>query len=175
MKLKNKLRLLAWLPMLVLLQACYSFTGANLDPNIKSISVQNFYNDSGGGPANMMQLFTERLRDYYQRNTSLSLVDNAGDLQLEGAIVGWNLAPVAPTASGNENIGDLSSLQRLTITVRVSYVNTYDETQSFDRNFSFYSDYNPNTTTLQAEEARLIDEIFESIVFDIFNATVANW
>lgn len=175
MRLKNKLALSLLLSLAFCLSGCYSFTGANLDPNIQTISVQNFYNDSGGGPANLMQIFTERLRDYYQRNTNLNLVDNQGDLQLEGAIVGWNLAPIAPTASGSNNTPDLTSLQRLTITVNVSYVNTFDETQSFDRNFSFYSDYNPNTTTLQAEEARLIDEIFESIVFDIFNATVANW
>lgn len=123
----------------------------------------------------MSQTFTEGLRDFYQRNTNLNIVDEAGDLQVEGSIVGWDLAPVAPTASGNDERGDLAGQQRLTIAVRVIYVNTQDEAQSFEKNFSYWADYNPSLTNLQNEEPRLIEEIFERIIFDVFNATVANW
>lgn len=123
----------------------------------------------------MAQNFTEGLRDFYQRNTNLNLVEAEGDLQLEGTIVGWDLAPVAPTASGTDEIGDLAGQQRLTIAVRVTFVNTQDETQNFERNFSYWADYNPDITDLQSEEPRLIEEIFERIIFDVFNATVANW
>lgn len=164
--------------LLVLLQACvggYSFTGAQLPPSIQTISIQNFYNDTGSGPPNLTQEFTEDLRDFYQRNTSLGLVDNDGDLQVEGSIVGYQLTPVAPTASGNNNVPDRASMQRLTITVKVDFIHTQDETQSFSKNFSFYDDYDPQTTDLSSEEPRLINVIFEAIVFDIFNSTVANW
>ena len=98
-----------------------------------------------------------------------------GDLQLEGSIIGWQLTPVAPTASGNNNTPDRAGLQRLTIVVRVEFINTQDETQSFSKNFSFYDDYDPQRTDFSAEENRLVDNIFETIVFDIFNGTVANW
>ena len=168
--------LLAILLLSVILQACgaYSFTGATLPPTIKTISVQPFYNDTGNGPPNLSQNFTERLRDYFQNNTDLALVDAEGDLQLDGSIVGWQLSPVAPTATGN-NQPDRAGLQRLTITVAVVFVNTQNEEQSFERNFSFYADYNPQQTDFAAEEQRLIDTIFETIIFDIFNNTVANW
>ncbi|MEX2513709.1 MAG: hypothetical protein WD398_12460, partial [Cyclobacteriaceae bacterium] len=37
----------------------YSFTGTTLDYNVtQTFSVDNFFNDSGGGPSNMGQLFT---------------------------------------------------------------------------------------------------------------------
>lgn len=159
------------------LQGCgiYSFTGTNLSPSIRSISVQPFFNESGGGPPTLSQNFTEGLRDFYQRNTNLQIASNDGDLQVEGVIVGWDLAPVAPTASGNEERGDVAGQQRLTIAVRVTFVNTQDDTQSFERNFSYWADYNPTQTDLQSAEPRLIDEIFERIIFDVFNATVANW
>lgn len=160
------------------LQGCaggYSFTGVTIDPSVQTISIQNFFNDTGSGPPNLMQNFTERLRDYYIRNTNLALVDSDGDLQLEGSIVGWQLTPVAPTASGGENTMDRAGLQRLTITVKVDFIHTQDETMNFSRNFSFYDDYDPDATDLPSEEPRLIDTIFEAVVFDIFNSTVANW
>lgn len=178
MKLKNRAAsLLLFLLIALWLQACgaYSFTGSNLSPTVRNISIQSFYNESGGGPPTLSQTFTEGLRDFYQRNTSLSLVETGGDLQVEGTIVGWDLAPVAPTATGTSERGDVAGQQRLTIAVRVTFVNTQDETQSFEKNFSYWADYNPERTDLQTEEPRLIDEIFERIIFDVFNATVANW
>lgn len=153
----------------------YSFTGANISPDIKTISIQNFFNDSGQGPANMSQQFTEELKDYFQQNTNLSLVNTDGDLQFEGSIVGYRLSPIAPKATGNDFQANEAGLTRLTITVHAVYINTQDDTFNFDQNFSFYSDFNPSVTTLQQEEARMIDEIFEAVIFDIFNASVANW
>lgn len=179
MKLSNPVRIgYLFLALLMLfVQSCgvYSFTGTNLPPDVETITVQNFYNDSGGGPPNLMQLFTEGLKDYYQRNTRLAMVNEGGHLQVEGSIIGWDLAPVAPQASNTAVGGDLAAQQRLTIAVKVNYINLKDETQNFEKTFSYFADYNPDQTTLQAEESRLIDEIFERIIFDIFNSTVANW
>lgn len=180
MKLKsNKFRFfcpLVWL-FLVFCQGCgvYSFTGASISPDIKTISIQNFFNDSGSGPPSLSQNFTEELRDYYQQNTSLQLVESDGDLQLDGTIVGYTTTPVAPVASGNDNIADEAGATRLTISVQVNYVNNKDDDASFSRTFQFYDDFDSRTSTLTAEEDRLIDAIFERIVFDIFNASVANW
>ncbi|EMR02430.1 LPS assembly lipoprotein LptE [Cesiribacter andamanensis] len=178
MKLKSSARIqLLLMGILLSLQGCgfYSFTGTNLSPTIRTITIQPFVNESGGGPPTLSQTFTEGLRDFYQRNTNLTITPNDGDLLVEGMIVGWDLAPVAPTASGTDERGDLAGQQRLTIAVRVIFVNTQDESASFERNFSYWADYNPNQTDLQSAEPRLIDEIFERIIFDVFNATVANW
>lgn len=178
MKLKNNAApLVLILAIAMLVQSCgfYSFTGTSLPPTVSTISIQTFNNEAGGGPPTMSQAFTEGLRDFYQRNTNLSIINNNGDLQLEGTIVGWDLAPVAPTATNNEQFGDLAGQQRLTIAVRVIYVNLQDEKQSFEKTFSYWADYDPSRTNLQAEEPRLISEIFERIHFDVFNSTVANW
>lgn len=155
----------------------YSFTGATLSPDIKTISIQKFYDEVGAGPPALSQKFTEDIKEYFQRNTSLNLVDNDGDLQLEGSIVGYRLTPIAPKAGGNRNFpdADVAGLQRLTITVKTVYVNTKDEEKDFDRNFSFYADYDPETQSLNSIENELIDEIFKQIILDIFNATIADW
>src|SRR5690606_33018136 len=115
------------------------------------------------------------LTDYFLQNTNLGLVQENGDLHFEGSIVGYRLTPVAPTAVGDETRTDVAGLMRLTITVKAVYINSQDDSFDFDKNFSFYGDYDPQTTSLSAAEGQLIDEIFEQLVYDIFNASVANW
>lgn len=164
----------------LLLGGCgvYSFTGANISPDIKTISIQTFYDEVGTGPPNLSQLFTEKIRDYYQQNTSLTLVPNEGDLQLEGSITGYRLTPMAPRASGSQNFNDadIAALQRLTITIRVTYLNTQDDSYDFEgQNFSFYQDYDPEKEDFNSIEATLVEEIYDAIILDIFNASVANW
>jgi hypothetical protein len=178
--MKLNKRLSCWMLILIsstILQACgvYSFTGASLGPDVRTISIQSFYNDSGGGPPNMSQLFTEKIKDYYQQNTNLSLVDDNGDLLVEGSITRYDFTPVAPRASGNEEIGDVAGLMRLSITVNATYINTTDDEFNFDnRSFSFFADFDAEQDPASVED-ELIDEILEQIVFDIFTASVANW
>ena len=176
--MKIKLTILS-LSFLLISNACgiYSFTGATLSPDIKTISVQTFFDEIGTGPPNLSQKFTELFKEYFQRNTSLSIIDSEGDLQFEGSITGYRLSPIAPTSQGNLNVpgADIAALQRLTITVKTSYINITDETKDFDQNFSFYADYDPETQNFNSIENDLVDEIFEQIVLDIFNATIADW
>lgn len=160
-----------------LLQSCasgpkfLSFTGGRLDPSkYQRVIIQNFFNDSPGGPANMGIDFTERLKEYYQRNTPLSLVDESAQIELSGSITGYAVTPVAPSGGDVQQ----AELQRLTITVKVEYVDNVAEDKSFNNNFSFFQDFNANQT-LEEVETELVDAIFDQIVFDIFNKTYANW
>lgn len=163
----------------VLAGACsikYSFTGTNINYELtKSFSVENFFNDSGGGPANMGQLFTESMKEYYQRNTQLELVRNNGDLQFAGAISRYSITPQATVSSQDPNLPDRAGQMRLTISVEVEYLNIANEEENLKRAFSFFKDYDSRTTSILQVEADLIEEIFENIIQDIFTATVANW
>lgn len=122
----------------------------------------------------MSVLFTEAIKDYYQQNTSLTLVDDNGDLQLDGYIADYTISPVSATSSGNAGEADFSTQSRITITVHCSYINTQDDEFDFDRKFSFFVDYNANTD-LASQEQAFVEEIFDQIILDIFNASVANW
>jgi hypothetical protein len=154
----------------------YSFSGVNIDyDKVKTFSVENFFNDSGGGPANMEQLFTESLKDFYQRNTRLELVRSNGHLQFSGSINRYAITPQATVTTTDPNLPDRAGQMRLTISVEVAYENTVDEEESFKRSFSFFEDYDPRTTSILQVESVLIERIFESILQDIFTATVANW
>lgn len=155
----------------------YSFTQSSLPPEVKTVSIQVFYDEVGSGPPNISQNFTEEIRDYFQQNTSLSLVDFNGDLQLEGSIVEYSITPLAARAGGSQSFqdADVSGQERLKITVNVAFVNLFDETKDFQRSFSFYRDYDPEREPVMSNEQAFVDEITEQIVIDIFNATVADW
>lgn len=173
----NRIRSLFILILLSFLPALYNcgvytFTGTTI--NAETMTIQNFYNDADGGPPNLSQTFTDKLRDYFQQNTNLTLIPADGELAMEGSVMSYRLAPIAPTASKDPNLGDAAALTRLTITIDVSYVNTLDSEFDFDKSFSFYADYDSNLDLTSVED-QLIDEIFDQIILDIFNASVANW
>ena len=174
----NRIRLLVLL-LPLLFSGCsvkYSFTGTNINYElVKTFSVENFFNDSGGGPANMEQQFTETLKEYYQRNTQLELVRNNGDLQFSGSIVRYSLSPQAVVSSGDPNLPDRAGQMRLTISVEVDYLNLSNEEENKKQTFTFFQDYDPRTVTLLDVENQLVEDIFETIIQDIFTATVANW
>ncbi len=146
----------------------YSLSGASVG-DAKTVSVQNFLNESSGGPANLAQTFTEKLRLYMIQNTTLQLVNSGGDLQYEGSIVNYGLAPVG---AGQ---GNIATQNRLNISMKCSFLNTKEEDKSFENQvFSFYYDF-PSGQTLTAIENVAVENIANQIVFDIFTKSVANW
>ena len=152
----------------------YSFTGASTDA--KNISIQDFYNNADLGPANMGQTFTNSIKNYFIQNTSLKLAPSDGELQLEGEITDFKLTPIAPTASTtNTNATNSASSTRVTITMKVTYINTKDDKMSFkNRTFSFYKDFT-NDQDFSSIQEDLTRQIFDRLINDIFNASVANW
>jgi len=159
--------------LLALSNSCgvYSFTGTTI--TAESITISTFFNDANIGPANLGVIFTDQLRDYFQQNTTLAQVDD-GELLMEGNIASYRISPVAPAAAISDQGRDVASLTRLTITVKVDYVNLENQDFSFSKSFSQFADFDSNLGITDVE-TRLIEEIFEQIILDIFNASVANW
>ena len=151
----------------------YSFTGASTAAS--TIEVADFYNNSDLAPANLSQTFTNRLKDFYQQNSSLKIVTENAELHIEGNIANYQISPIAPVASGNAALPDAAALTRLTITIQASYEDTLEPKNSFkNRSFSFYADFQ-NTQDISAIQEDLEKTIFDQILLDIFNATIANW
>ena len=121
-------------------------------------------------------LFNEKIQDYFERNTSLTIVNENGDLEIEGSIEDFSLSPVAPTAEGGRNSQFFTGLTRLTIRVNATYLNKFDDQFNYEnKSFSFYKDFNQDTEELSSNEQEFLEEIFDQIILDIFNASVANW
>ncbi|WP_025763880.1 LPS assembly lipoprotein LptE [Dyadobacter tibetensis] len=159
------LLILAWLPL-----SCgvYSFTGTSLSPDIKTFTIINFTMGTAGGPADLPLRLTEQLKEYYQKNTSLTQLPTGGDLIIEGSIISYDVVPAAPTAN------DQAGLNRLNVTAQVRFTNALDETKNFDQSFTYYADF-PQDQTLNQNEARLLPTILENLVQQIFNKSAADW
>ena len=149
----------------------YSFSGASISPEVKTVTVNFFPNRVQRGstvnPA-MGQIFTEALKDKIISQTSLQMVESGGDVEFSGEITGYRVTPVAIT--GNETAG----LNRFTITIHVKYTNNIDSKQDFDASFSRYEDY-PSTQDFSAVESDLIKKNVENLTEDIFNKAFVNW
>ncbi len=155
----------------ILTESCnisFSFTGASISPDVKTISVQYFPNYAPIVQPILSQELTEALKDKFISQTNLQLVNGIGDLNFEGEITRYNITPIAIQAN------ETSAQNRLTITIRVKFTNAKDSKQNFDTSFSRYNDY-PSSESLDAIEEDLIKDIIEQINEDIFNKSVANW
>ncbi len=147
----------------------YSFTGASIPPEVKTIRIDHFPNNAPLVNPTLNQVFTDALRDKFQSQTSLMIVNDGGDLVIEGEIIDYNTRPAAIQSD------DRAALNRLTIAVKVSYINKFDESQNFSmQTFTRYEDYD-STEDLTAVSDNLVPIIVEYLVEDIFNKTVVNW
>jgi len=162
-------KIIVFLGMGLILKSCsYSFTGVALSEGIETVSVEFFPNEAEIIIPSLSQNFTEALRDRLQRQTRLSLIERNGDIQYSGAIVGYSVDPV--TVGQN----DRANQSRLSISVKVNYVNTMETSQSFEKTFNGYEDFD-NSQNLNSIQAELIETINDRIIQDIFNQTVNNW
>ncbi|MBI4946013.1 MAG: LptE family protein [Bacteroidetes bacterium] len=146
----------------------YSFSGASVSPDVKTVSIQYFRNNASLAPPTISQSLTEALKDIFTSQTKLGMASQGGDLNFEGEIVGYATAPVAIQSN------DQAALNRLTITVNVKFTNAKDEKQNFETTFTRFAEYS-STQSLAAVQAGLIDQINKELVQDIFNKSMINW
>jgi outer membrane lipopolysaccharide assembly protein LptE/RlpB len=166
-------RLLAWMVAVlfpVLLTSCgvYSFTGASISPEVKTISIINFPNNAPLVQPTLSLELTNALKEKFTSQTNLSLVQRDGDLHIEGEITGYSTQPMA--IQGNEQ----AAQNRLTVTVRVRFTNVIEPQKSYESTFSRFADY-PSSQNLSSVEEGLLQVINEALVEDIFNKAVVNW
>ncbi len=156
--------------LLFLLASChlYSFTGASISPDVKTVSVQYFANRAPLVQPALSQQFGEKLKEKFISQTSLTLVTNNGDLDFSGYIADYNTQPISIQSS------QTAAQNRLTITVNVKFTNSKDPKQDFETSFSQFADYD-SKQTLTSVETGLIKTINEKLVDDIFNKAVVNW
>lgn len=153
------------------LTACkisYKFTGASIPIEAKTISIAYFRNQAPLVNPLLSQTFSEGLRDFFERQVSLDLIERGGDLSFEGEITGYNLTPVSLQADAT------SAMTRLTVTVNVRFVNRFDAEQDFEKSFSQFVEFDDEVNFASSESA-LVDEINKLLFDQIFNSSVANW
>lgn len=153
-----------------LIQGCgiYSFTGTSISPETKTFQVNFFGNQAPIVIPGIDQTFTNQLQDLILNQTNLDLVTSNGDILYEGEITQYNVSPIAATSqiTADQN--------RLTVAVNVRFYDVKDSTQDLEQRFSFFFDY-PRSQSETAVRDQAIQEIYDRITQDVFNATLARW
>jgi len=169
---KNKVRLVVLCLLIFALDACrlsVSFTGGSVNPNARTVFVATFPNNASLVNPNLSQEFTTALKNRIQNQTPLTIVDTRGaDYDFEGAITGYSITPIA--LQGN----DVAAMNRLTISVRVTFRNKFEENLNFEQTFSRHADYS-SARNFTSIEAGLVEEIVTFLTEDIFNKAFVNW
>lgn len=169
--LLNKIFLLCFFAITIFyFQSCgvYSFTGASIPPEAKTVSVQFFPNRAMLIEPTLSPIFTDILRDQFTGQTNLEMVERNGDLAIDGEIVDYKITPVAIQAD------QTAAQNRLTITVNARFVNKFEPDKDFESKFTQFYDYS-STTDLNSIKDQLIDELSKNIAQDIFDKAVINW
>ena len=158
--------------LLFMVSSCrisYSFRTASIDYELtKTLFIGHFVNQAPLVYPPLEQKFNEAMKDMFTRNTRLQLVQQNGDMEIEGEIVGYQLTPLAVQEDA------FASETKLTMSVRMRFRNNKtnepekQETISANRTFS-------SNTVFDNVQDQLIEELIEEIVDQIFNSTMANW
>ncbi len=152
------------------LAACsvkYSFTGASIPKDVKTIAVKYFPNRASVVNPNLSQYFTEELIDRMKSQTSLTFVDNYADVTFEGEIVGYTVAPSAIQSDG-------AGMNRFSVTIKVKFTNVKDDQWDFETNFTHFEEFESDKN-FAGEEEELVELIVEKLTEDIFNKAFSNW
>lgn len=164
--------MLAIAAMAIPLAGCkigFSMNGSAIDYTVyKTVSVSEFPIRAALVYPPLQQTFENELLDYINRNTRLRTVDTASDLRLEGEITGYTLTPQAVTQDG------YASQTRLTVTVRVKFIDNKNPKKNSDQTYSAYRQFDASLMLNDVQDD-LCRQISKELVELIFNATLGDW
>lgn len=155
----------------LLLAGCkggYSFTGASIPLGAKTISVATFPNYATTVNPQLSQKLTDDLRNLFSSQTSLNVVNGRADMEISGQITSYTTRAAA--LSSNDEV----SMNRLSITIKVKFINNLDHEADFEQSFTRYRDYNAQLN-FSSVESSLMGEIVSELCDDVFNKSVVNW
>jgi len=169
MMMKKTLFLLTLIVMASSCKMSYSFRTASIDYELtKTLMIAHFVNQAPLVYPPLEQRFNEEMKDMFTRNTRLQLVNQNGDMEIEGEIVGYELTPLAVQEDA------FASETRLTMTVRMRFRNNKTDAPEIEERISANRTFSSNTI-FDSVQDQLMGELIKEIVDQIFNATMANW
>ena len=168
--MNRQFKLMSFVALILILSSCtgarYTMNGGKIPG--ASFTIENFENIAPLGNPNLSITVQDLLRARLLRETQLRATPIDGDANFTGTITGYTITPVLGT--GAETV----SLNRLTITLKVSYSNKIDAKNDFEKSFSDFSDFN-SSDDINSQEEELIKTIGTKLVNQVFNQVLVDW
>ena len=157
------------LPVLLLLNGCYSFRGLTVDCAVtKTFSITPFINNASSAPPTVNETFVELLRDKVLSETCLSNTRANGDVYFSGEVFKYQVTAVAPSDD------ETNLVNRLTIGISVDYINTANEKENVKKRYEWFEEFDSGEDLLSIQD-ELIISISDQILEKVFNDAFTNW
>lgn len=144
----------------------YSFRGGNIPG--ETFSIESFANVASLINPNLAIVMQNKLQEKFTNESNLKYIVESGDANFKGVITKYSISPVQGT--GDET----ASLSRLEIWVKVTYTNSLNNSQDFEKTFKSFEDFE-STKDFSSEEDELMKIISEKLVVLIYGDTSTEW
>lgn len=156
------------LVLVFFLAGCYSFKGISIPDEISTFNVPFIEVISPDAPPSININLQEKLILKITRESRLTFTDSDPDIIMNASITGYNVEAIGANSENSVNANKLS------ITVKVDYVDAKNEKNNWKKNFSQNREFAAGVNLLSVQ-ADLIEQIFTDISEDIFNFSFTNW
>lgn len=146
----------------------YSFTGASVPPNWKTVAIPLVEDQSGYGEPGLREEFTTMLTNLFINDNSLQVAERTtSDLILSGRIT--NVVDAPSSVGGEEQV----RARRVTVTVRYRLQDMTTRQDVWEKTFTNWGEYPWTGGPSQVREG--LNEAMRKLTEDILLETVSGW
>ncbi|HHE07832.1 MAG TPA: hypothetical protein ENL01_02855 [Chlorobaculum parvum] len=153
----------------VLLQGCYSFSGASIPAHLHTVAVPLFDDTSQAGIAEFRERCTRRLIKKIEAQSDLSIEP---DLSRANAVLKGLILSYADEPSQLGGSTERAVTNRITIVLRADFEDMVKHEQLFSQSFVGFADYQAGSYLAQQGA---IDGAIDMAVDELFNRMISNW
>jgi hypothetical protein len=147
----------------------YSFTGASLPADMKTIAIPILEDLSGFGEAGLREKITDELIRKFTDDNTLKISDRKNsDTILEGTILSVRDEPSVITGT------EIVTTRRITLTAKATFTDLRSRKKIWEKNFSQWGDYDATDGGIISRQNGFKYAI-EKLTEDILIATVRDW
>jgi len=117
---------------------------------------------------NLAIVLQDALQEKFTNESNLKYTNGIGDAQFTGVITRYTITPEQGTGS------DIVALNRLTISIKITYTNSENGDQDFNKTFESYDNFKA-TEDFSSIEDELMESISKKLVDLVYNETLMEW
>lgn len=153
----------------LILQGCYSFSGASIPPHLHTVAVPLFDDTTQAGIAEFRERITRNLVNKIESQSTLSIEadPSRADAVLKGAIISYTDEP-SQLGSATER----AVTNRITIVLKADFNDEVKQSQLFSQTFVGFADYQAGN---YAAQQGAIESAIDTVTDDLFNQMISNW
>lgn len=156
---------------MIMLSACYSFTGGSIPEHLKTLSIGTIEDNSGYGNPTYRDFMAAELFEKFRDDNSFDIVESNGDARLQVSISSIRDQTIG-VESGTSAV-ELESERKIVITCEAEYFDAVEKKSVWKKSFPNYGIYDVANSSTERDAA--VQKALEQTAEDILLAVVSGW